>query len=127
METNLKTAKGREDAIKKIEKNYINELRNNGFELSNRACTIIRENKIDIYLIKSSMLPDINSILTIYINDKLSILFSCPVSFDISNKSSYWKTIHAASILKNWEKFIEITNKYHKQYLELLNKIFNYG
>jgi hypothetical protein len=126
METNLKTAKGREEAIRKIENEYIDELRSNNFELhqyltcymfTDRIAFEFKNKVINVYLITNNKLDIVDA----------GINISTGSLINQTDESNYWKVIHAATILKNWEKFIEITNKYHKQYLELLNKIFNYG
>jgi hypothetical protein len=124
METNLKTAKGREEAIRKIENEYIDELRNNGFELHQYLTCYMFTDRI-AFGVK-------NKVINVYLrtNNKLDIVdaeinISTGSLINLTDEPNYWKIMHAATILKNWDKFLEITNKYHKQYLELLDKIFN--
>ena len=46
------------------------------------------------------------------------INFGSSGSFTPENKASYWRTIHAANILKNWEKACEIFKMYCKKHKE---------
>jgi hypothetical protein len=46
-------------------------------------------------------------------------------TFNPSNADSYWRTIHAASILKNYDKLQVIAKKYCKLYNEEENRYFN--
>jgi hypothetical protein len=84
--------------------------------------------------VENEIITGLSSIIEVYLktnneinlgNKDIVMNFSISCSLNPSDKENYWKVIHAATILKNWDKFVEITNKYHKQHLELLDKIFN--
>ena len=45
-------------------------------------------------------------------------------SYTPANRSSYWRTIHAASILKNWDKLVPLVDKCCTAYRELEKEIF---
>jgi hypothetical protein len=125
--------------IAKIEMSYIGELINNDFDFHDSVGCMFFEDRIEIGIYDDNEQENkdgtkrLISIVEIYLanyNSELGlgrkeneIIFGLSGAFNPSNKASCWKTIHAASILKNWNKFIEITNKYHKEYIELLSKI----
>lgn len=114
--------------IKKMtteEINLIKELKENGFELSDKAMVWLSDNSLTIGILeinnKSNYFGQMAfaSEVTIYnktlLNKKetdLTINFGTSGSFTPENKSSYWKTIHAATILKNWGVFCKIMKKY---------------
>ncbi len=52
------------------------------------------------------------------------INFGSSGSFNPSERESYWRTIHAASVLKNWAIVSEIVNIHCKMYSDLSKKIF---
>jgi hypothetical protein len=115
--------------LKDIENSFITELRNNNIELSDNADCDISENCITIYLkssqegrrIFSSNIELYSGKPETYIFGKRenSINFGSSGSFDPTNEASYWRTIHAASILKNWEVVSNIVNKHCEMYIEL--------
>jgi hypothetical protein len=140
METNLKTEEGRIKAIEKIQISYIEDLIKNNFDFHKFTICEMYDDRF-IFGIKyfnkedeNKTIRGLSSIIQVYLktnneinlgNKDILMNFSISCSFNPLSKENYWKVIHAATILKNWEKFIEITNKYHKKHLELLDKIFN--
>ena len=118
----LKTKQGRKSAIEEIEKEFIKSLREIGVELSDEATCDIMSNCIDLCYKNLGM-----SQVTIWAKKenyiKNAINFGSSGSFYPENKESFWRTIHAASILKNWEKVCESVNKHCKKYSELVEEI----
>lgn len=118
---NLKTEQGRKAAIEEIETSFIQSLREIGVELSDEATADINDVNVEIY--------SNNEIFSIVIinakragRDNLINLASSG-SFSPENKSGYWRTIHAASILKNWEKVCKSVNQHCQRYSDLVNEI----
>jgi hypothetical protein len=123
MKTNLTTEQGRKSAIEQIEKEFINSLRDIGVELSEEVSCEICSNCVDLCHSDSGMsqitIWSLKSENTI----KNKITFGSSGSFAPENKEPYWRTIHAASILKNWDKVCESVNEHCKRYSELVEEI----
>lgn len=101
-----------------LEESFITELRSNGVELSDDVVCRIYDSVIRIRL--DTFGSDIE-LYAIYYDEEISlgnkenrILFGASGSFDPSDKASYWRTIHAASILKNWDIVCKLVNDYCK-------------
>lgn len=108
----------------KQEREFLCKLKENDFELSDLTMLTISKSstiksiKIGIletdnestYFGDMAFASDID--LTLYGNDRLKINFGSSGSFTPETKNCYWRTIHAATILKNWEKFKELFEKY---------------
>ena len=107
---------------------FLNSLRNNGFELAPNTYANVSESYIEIGLYK----PDVKderlfaSEISIYIKsapwnkgEEMEINFGSSGSFSPENKASYWRTIHASSFLKNWDKFKEVCELYANKYEKL--------
>ncbi len=45
-------------------------------------------------------------------------------SFNPDNKGNFWRTIHAANILQNWEAVLELSKKYCEKHTHLLESAF---
>ena len=122
MKTNLTTEQGRKSAIEKIEQSFINSLREIGVELSEEATCAIMSNCIDLCHQNLGM-----SQVTIWVKKenyiKNAINFGSSGTFTPEDKEPYWRTIHAASILKNWDKVCETVNEHCKKYSELEEEI----
>lgn len=119
--------------IKTIEKSFIGELINNGLEISDDAVCNINTNSIELgikatgkyaekgYKMAFSSQIDLYSKEHSIIGKKHNeINFGTSGSFTPSNRESFWRTIHAASVLKNWEKVCEIVDKYCEMYKVLI-------
>ena len=113
----LKTEQGRKSAIEEIEQSFIKSLRKIGVELSDYVCVQMSNHGVYIQSNPSSFLE-----VTIYINE-CRINFGSSGSFTPGNKEAYWRTIHAASVLKNWDKVCEAVNEHCKMYSELVEEI----
>lgn len=115
---NLKTEQGRKSAIEEIETSFINSLREIGVELSEEVSCEVLERSIDLYHLDLSA-----SQITIWVRHRKELNFGSTGSFTPENKEAYWRTIHAASILKNWDKVCEAVNEHCKRYSDLVNEI----
>lgn len=128
---NLKTTESRLEALKKINGDCHQAFINAGIELSPDAIFGLSSSTLDISIrclnkesrsYRSSVFA---SDITIYAkrnnyyNQENEINFGCTGSFNPENKASYWRTIHAASCLKNWDKVCEIVNTYCDRYKQL--------
>jgi hypothetical protein len=129
---NLKTKEGREKAIRQIEEEFLTVLRKNNVELSEEVVCSIYQDRIELGIIDKYSEIDhritFESIIELYpksFKRENEINYSSSGSFNPSNRASYWKTIHAASILKNWDIVSEMVNKYVRMYNDLINKIFD--
>lgn len=113
-----------------IETSFIGSLRNAGIELSKDAVCSITENSIvlGIYDINKPCNIAFGSTIELYaevvrrlgLGRKNEIAFGSSGSFDPTVRESYWRTIHAASILKNWEIVSAIVNTHCKMYSDYI-------
>ena len=104
------------------EKQLLNELKEAGFKFSDKTVLSLHCTHLAIAISKNSetermlFASDIN----IYFRDTseenrdVKIGVASSHSFSPKNMASYWRIIHAATILKNWDKFIEISLPYIK-------------
>ena len=137
---NLKTKEDRQEAIKQIENSFLITMKGNGIELSDDAVCRINQSSIELgisaigkYAEKGYQMvfaSDIELYAKSY-EDELGfgrkeneINFGSSGSFNPSEMESYWRTIHAASVLKNWQVVSEIVNTHCKMYSDLSKKIF---
>lgn len=137
---NLKTKEDRQEAIKQIESSFLNTMKDNGIEISDDAVCRINQNSIELgisaigkYAEKGYQMA-FASAIELYsksYDDELcfgrkenEINFGSSGSFNPSERESYWRTIHAASVLKNWAVVSEIVNTHCKMYSALSKKIF---
>lgn len=139
MNFDLSTSTGRNAAINALEKSFINSLRQNDIELSEDAICSIGRSQIQLgikekaeHLIKGFKM-EFSSIIELYAKIENSednmfdrdneINFGSSGSFSPKSKACYWRTIHAASVLKNWNVVCEIVNVHCKAYVELYKDI----
>jgi len=137
---NLKTKEDRQEAIKQIEKSFLTTMKSNSIELSDEAVCRINQSSIELgicaigkYAEKGYQMA-FASVIELYAksyNEELGfgrkeneINFGSSGSFNPSERESYWRTIHAASVLKNWDIVSEIVNTHCKMYCDLSKKIF---
>ena len=119
---NLKTEQGRKSAIEEIETSFIKSLREIGVELSDEAYCDLTELSLSVHQSKQS--TDAIYIRSIHtLRQKNQINFGTSGAFTPENKEAYWRTIHAASILKNWDKVCEAVNEHCKRYSDLVEEI----
>lgn len=135
---NLTTKEGRIAEIKKLENSFLMALRDNGFDVAFDAVCNINKNSIELGIAATGAYMDkgfkmaFASEINMYAAEPDSILgreenrinFGSSGSFSPSVKESYWRTIHAASLLKNWEVASNIVNIHCKRYADLEKEIF---
>lgn len=117
---NLKTEQGRKQAIEEIETSFIQSLREIGVELSETARCEVRENTIGLFYDKDWF---VEVALRKKRNEQNTINYGSTGSFTPKDQREYWRTIHAASILKNWDKVCEAVNEHCKRYSDLVEEI----
>jgi hypothetical protein len=123
--------------LTEMKNSLIKELTAIGVELSEKAVCDICANYVEIGIKteskseKRAFTMDFGSAVQFYAkkeDDEIwssrnnEINFGSSGVFTPENTASYWRTIHAASILKNWDKACEIVNKYCDMYANLVNQ-----
>lgn len=135
----LTTQEGRIAEIKSIENSFLISLRGNSFDVCPDAVCRINRNSIELGIAATGSYMDkgfkmaFASDITLYVAEPDDIFgrrhneinFGSSGSFNPSVSESYWRTIHAASILKNWEMACEIVNAHCKMYSDLEKEIFD--
>lgn len=136
----LNTREKRLEAINKINDSFIKELISNNIKISDDAVCRVGENSIELgikakgeYLDKGYIMSFASEI-SLYAKNESSntfrgqynkINFGSSGSFTPLNQESYWRTIHASEILKNWDISCTIINNHCKMYRDLCFNIFN--
>jgi hypothetical protein len=132
MKTHLQTKEGRAAALQAIEDNFIAELRKAGVELADNAVAMMDYYHATIGLkcnlirgLKVQFLSDIDFYgkNPMYAKSKNEISFGSTGSFTPSDQACYYRAIHAASILKNWDKACEILEKHLQMRRDLIEQI----
>jgi hypothetical protein len=117
--------------IRKLRINFLDELRKTGVELSENADCRIYERSVSLFLSNENETVDGSYKICIYASVDGYLGFkSCMNSLLIGSNgaispldiSSYWRILHSASILKNWDSVCEIVNKYCRKHEELLKR-----
>jgi hypothetical protein len=109
--------------IKKLEKFFLVELEGIGVELSENAVCLLSRSGVSIGIISTKKdriiefasdvdISQCDTASLLVTNIKYKIEIGSSGSFDPKNKASYWRTIHAASILKNWMAVCRLIDKY---------------
>lgn len=128
MKYDLKTKEGREEAIKSLEKSFLDSLRKNNIEISEDAAAVINEESIILGLKDNNINLVYGTEVYIYSLRKKDGIENkiLPVSssaFNPENNNAYWRIIHAASILKNWRIVCDIVNIHCQMFIDLKRKI----
>ena len=132
MKTHLQTKEGRAAAMQAIEDNFIEELRKAGVELAENAVAMMDYYHATIGLKcnlrrgwKVQFLSDIDFYgkNPMYAKSKNEINYGSTGAFTPSDHACYYRTIHAASILKNWDKACEILEKHLQMRRDLIEQI----
>jgi hypothetical protein len=115
--------------VKKIEDSFLSELRINLFELAPNAVCRISEGNIELGISGKDNKMAFASSIELYGVDRFfnrgnAMNFGSSGNFTPEVKESYWRTIHAASLLKNWDKACEIINNHCKMYSDLQKECF---
>ena len=125
--------------IEKLENNFLAELKRGGVDLSPDAVCTISSNAICLGIAATGLYKDkgfkmeFASEVELYSFDpnneygrkQNEINFGSSGCFTPENKENYWRTIHAASILKNWNVVCYVINTYCKMYADLQKANFN--
>lgn len=123
--------------IEKLENDFLAELKKGGVDLSPNAVCRINSNVIYLGIAATSYYKDkgfkaefaseveLYSFDPTYGRQQTEINFGSSGCFTPENKGSYWRTIHAASILIHWNVVCEIVNSYCKMYVDLQKANFN--
>lgn len=135
----MTTQEGNIEKIKILENSFLQELRSKGFDIADDAVCSIKKSYIKLGISASEVYSEkgwkmaFASEVTLYAVNKEDnfrkreneINFGTTGCFSPDVKVSYWRTIHAATVLKNWELACSIINDYCKEYCDLekeLNK-----
>lgn len=125
--------------VQKLENNLLVELKKCGVDLSPNAVCTIGSNIIYLGISATGAHKDkgfkaeFASEVELYSFDpnneygrtQNEINFGSSGCFTPQSTGSYWRTIHAASILKNWNVVCGIINSYCKMYVDLQKAYFN--
>lgn len=129
----LTTKEGRSAEIEKLENSFLKTLKSNGFDVAPDAVCRINKNSIELgiaatgaYMYKGFKMAFASDI-TLYAAEPDNIFgrkeneinFGSSGCFTPDVKESYWRTIHAASLLKNWDIACDIINTHCKMYADL--------
>jgi hypothetical protein len=128
----LKTTAGRLAAIQNLEVSFIRGLRYISNEIADDAVCKICSDSIVLGIAATGAYMEkgfkraFASDITFYpvINKTANeINYGSYGSFAPANKESYWRTIHAAAVLKNWDAVCELVNEHCEAYRELVEEI----
>lgn len=134
----LTTKEGRIAEVEKLENSFLLTLKGNGFDVSPDAVCRINKSSIELgisgtgdYMDKGSKMAFASDI-TLYAAEPDNIFgrkeneinFGSSGCFTPEVKESYWRTVHAASLLKNWDIVSDIVNTHCKMYADLEKECF---
>ena len=119
------------DAATELENSFLRALIRKGIELSEDAVCSISDDSITIGITEETEKGRrliFGSDVEVYLKDEFCkegrINFGSTGSFNNKDKRAYWRTVHAASVLKNWDVVVEVVEKYCSDYRELKNEKF---
>lgn len=120
----LSTKKRRIDAMAAVGEDFITELRDMGLNLSPEAFAKV---KVDCIVIGTGSIEDgmiFRSSFTLYLKEEFinsSEHLSVPSSgnVDTTNTPEFWKIVHAAEILQNWDMVVTAAQQYCQRFAEL--------
>ena len=127
----LTTSKGRNKEVNIICEDFLTSLRTNGFEISDEAICNVNDTTVILGIKNSEGTIAFGSDIKLYKSQDFSffegkeneISISSCGSFTPTVIESYWKIIHSASLLKNWEVCCTIVNNSCKRYNDLIQEI----
>ena len=128
----LKTLDGRLFEIQKIEKSFLESLRKITNDIAPHVVCSINSDYIELAIPDESGRVAFASEVQVYSRTVRNwgvlrdnrIHYGSSGVFKPINPAPYWRTIHAAAILKNWTSVCEIVNEHCKQYEDLEKEIF---
>ena len=121
-----------------LESECLNEFINSGLEICPFAVLRLSERNVEIGIIENDKSTSyyghmaFASNIDITAREEENVLFGTREnqinfgssgSFTPSCKESYWRTIHAATIIKNWDKACKIVNEYCAKYKDFCNRV----
>ncbi|HRH53294.1 MAG TPA: hypothetical protein PLN38_08220 [Chitinophagales bacterium] len=131
----LTTVQGRNAEVKKIEDSFLWNLRNYDFIIAGNAVCVIDRHKIELGIksTRESFILETQSIVDLYAERKNAafsdrkneINFGASGNFTPNDTSCYWRTIHAAEILKQWDLACKLINQHCKAYAELERELLD--
>lgn len=135
---NSKSIQNPTNKFVELNEKFIAALKRNGFELAENAVCRVTNNVIYIGIFGGEIYENGSKSIAFasevefyakhddeydFFNRKNEINFGTTGVFDPSNQSSYWRTIHAASLLKNFGTASELVNLYCKEFEALRKEI----
>jgi hypothetical protein len=134
----LTTREGRIAEIEKLENSFLITLKGNGFDIASDAVCRINKSRIELGIAATGAYMDkgfkmaFASDITLYAAEPDDIFgrqdnqinFGSSGCFTPEVKESYWRTVHASSILKNWAIACDIVNTHCKMYADLERECF---
>ena len=134
----LTTKEGRIAEIEKLENSFLKTLKGNGFDVAPDAVCRITKSSIELGIADTCAYMDkgfkmaFASDLSLYAAEPDNIFgrkeneinFGSSGCFTPDVKGSYWRTVHAASLLKNWAIASDIVNTHCKMYADLEKECF---
>lgn len=111
--------------VQYLEKKFIRELKYNSINLAPNTRCMIDRDRIIIYLVEIKQEKEVRVFASeIDLYKRGEINFGSSGSFSPQNLASFWRTIHAASVLTNWEVVMSLVTKYCNMYTELQKQEF---
>lgn len=104
-----------------IQEEFLNEFKSLGMMLSKDMVVMIHGNNVTVGLQIEPNRIAFGSDIVIYSREtgflkrENKINFGSSGSFNPDDQVPYWRTIHAAEFIKNWDKVCEVVNKYCKK------------
>ena len=131
MKTDYSIKENRVKALDAINDNCIKKLKEAGVELHKNASCSVSDQSVEIGIKKpKDKFISISSMINFYPkyyplgNEKeCKINFGTSGSFTCKDEIPYWRTVTAASILKNWKKSCQVIEKCCKDYRELIKEM----
>lgn len=120
------------ELLEKLKSDLLAELKKANVELAPNVGVDIYNDRIHLYNVDENGKSIFGSVITITATQfdsllkfirKPKISFGTTGSFNPESIGDYWRTIQAASILKNWDVVVEIVNLFCNEYLKILDSV----
>ena len=120
------------ESLEKLKSDLLAELKKANVELAPNVGVDIYNDRIHLYPVDENGESIFGSVITITATQfdsllktirKPKISFGTTGSFNPESIGDYWRSIHAASILKNWDVVVEIVNLFCNEYLIILDSV----
>lgn len=117
----METSEQRNARIQELNKAFITECRKCGLELSDNAICTISANYVRVFVLAENGSLIFNSEVSFYVeNNAVSMSVASSSDFTPEHQGSFWKTIHAANFLQQWQVTIEIVQSFTERYSQLI-------